>query len=118
MKRPVRILTALMIAFASSASAASLYWTSTPTNAGRTSTCLSFAQSSFRYLGYQGIRVTPGIEVSGSKSGVYVAVTCIGTQPRATAMVMAVGDDGNLVNKLQGEMALRVSKVICFDTCD
>jgi len=112
------LVAALAIAFASSASAASLYWTSTPTNAGRTSTCLSFARDSFRSLGYQGIRVTPGVEVSGNKSGVYVAVTCIGTQPRATAMVMAVGDDGTLVNRLQGEMALRISKVICFDTCN
>lgn len=117
MNRVLTLMAAVTISLASSADAASLYWTSTSTNAGRTSTCLSFAGDSFRSLGYQSIRVTRGVEVSGSKSGVYVAVTCIGTQPRATAVVMAVGDDGNLVNKLQAEMALRVSKVICFDTC-
>ncbi|AZI42566.1 hypothetical protein EHF33_07250 [Deinococcus psychrotolerans] len=118
MNRVLTLIAALTISLTSSADASYLYWTSTSTNAGRTNTCLSFAQSTLSYLGYQGIRVTKGLEVSGSKAGVYVAVTCIGTRPRATAMVMAVGDDGNLVNKLQAEVALRVSKVICFDTCD
>ena len=107
---------AVVFALASSA-AASLSWTSTTVNTGRISTCFHFAQDSFQSLGYQDIRITPGVEVSGSKAGVYVAVTCLVTEAHATAMVMASGDDAALVSSLQAEMADRVSTASCFETC-
>ncbi|TSA83720.1 hypothetical protein FNU79_12000 [Deinococcus detaillensis] len=119
MSRILILIAAVTLSLTSSADASYLYWTSTSTKAERISTCLRFAKDGFSDLGYKGIRFTPGVEVSGSKSGVYVAVTCIGTQPRATAVVMGMGGDGKLVNKLQAELAQRISLYFCFTgNCD
>lgn len=113
-----RFAAAFVLALVSGAAAASLSWMSTTVNPGRVSTCLRFAQESLRSLGYQGVRVTPGVEVAGSKSGVYVTVTCLNTSAHATAMVMAVGDDAALASTLKSELVDRVSRESCIETCN
>jgi hypothetical protein len=73
------------------ASAAYLYWTATAVQTGSVSTCFSFAQGAMTQSGVQNVRRSES-EVTGSSGGTYVAVTCIGTMPRATAVIMAVGE--------------------------
>lgn len=68
------------------------YWAATEVNTNSLGTCFKFADDVMRVQGFQNIRRAPQ-EVTGSKGGVYGVITCTGTTPRATAVVMAVGDN-------------------------
>lgn len=96
------------------ANAAALYWTKTPVNSASVKTCLSFASSAMRAAGMQNIRVSP-MEVAGSRGALYAAITCFNTAPRASAIVMAVGDDLAETRRLSEELQGKIAKVIKFD---
>jgi hypothetical protein len=65
------------------------------------------------HLSYQHIRVSQD-EVAGDRPGVYAAVTCIGTSP-ATAVVMAVGDNGGTVSEARNALSKNMAGIIRFD---
>jgi hypothetical protein len=109
-----RIALALSLAAAGEAGAAALYWTKTPVKSDSVKTCLGFASTAMRAAGMNGIRVSP-MEVAGSRGGVYAAITCFKTAPRASAIVMATGDDLAPTRALSEDLQRRIAGVILFD---
>jgi hypothetical protein len=99
---------------ANAAQAAYLYWGSTAVKTASTNTCFSFAYDTLRSLNFQNIRRSQG-EVAGSRGRTYAAITCIGTGPRATAMVMVVGDDGGETVRVRDELRSKIAGIILFD---
>jgi len=59
--------------------------------------------------GFTGIRHNDA-ETTGSKNGVYVSVTCVGTLPRAPAVVMAVGGNDSDTKRIRDELRDKVAK--------
>jgi len=89
------VITALAVLLNySHAHAAYLRWASTAVKTSSLNTCFSFAHHTLSKKGYGSIHKTSS-EVTGSKGGAYVAVTCIGTAPNATAMIMVMSDSDN-----------------------
>lgn len=107
------LLTASLLA-APDAGAAALYWTKTPVKSASVKTCLGFASTAMRAAGMQNIRVSP-MEVAGTHQGAYVAITCVNTAPRASAIVMAAGEDLAAVRRLSETLQQRIAGVILFD---
>lgn len=99
---------------AGSANAAWLYWTKTPVKSASVATCMSFASSAMRGAGMQNIRVS-SMEVAGSRGGVYAAITCFNTAPRATAVAMAAGDNSDDTKLLSQELQHKIAGIINFD---
>jgi hypothetical protein len=99
---------------AAGAEAAYLYWASVKVKTASVGTCMNFAHGTLSGLNYQGIRVSAS-EVAGSANGVYVAITCLGTPGRATAMVMAVGEQGAPVAQARDRVRDRIAGMILFD---
>lgn len=62
----------------------------------------------------QGIRVIP-IKVSGTIGGTYAAITCIGTAPSVTAMVMVVGANQNETMQVIDALADHIKKITVID---
>src|SRR5215471_5108924 len=67
-----------------------LYWAGPHVKTGSVATCFGFAKDAMREQRAQNVRVSPN-EVAGTIGGAYAAITCIGTLPEATAVVMVVG---------------------------
>jgi hypothetical protein len=112
------VLSALMAGAAmmapQGANAAALYWTKTPVKSASFKTCLSFASSAMRAAGMQSIRVS-AMEVAGSRGAMYAAITCFSTAPRASAIVMAVGDDLAETRRLSEELQGKIARVTIID---
>ncbi len=91
-----------------------LYWGSTPVKTSALNVCYEFAETAMRGQNFRNIRRS-GSEVTGSRGGAYAAITCIGTAPRATAVVMAVGGDGNETARARDDLRTQVARIIRFD---
>lgn len=76
------------------------YWAQTTVATNSVSTCYSFAESVLSYESFANIRRSPG-EVTGSKGATYAAIMCVGTTPRATAVVAAVGNQNSEVARIR-----------------
>jgi hypothetical protein len=96
------------------ASAVSLYWGETPVHTNSTRTCLSYATTAMRAANVQHIRQSSN-EVAGTLGGTYAAITCVGTSPRATAIVMVAGDDGGATARLRDTLRGKIAGVVSFD---
>jgi hypothetical protein len=94
--------------------AVSLYWARTNVNTASVKTCFSFAQSAMQALNMQNIRVSRA-EVAGTRNNMYAALTCIGTAPRVTAMVMVAGEDGAATKALSVALQQKIAGTIKFD---
>ncbi len=97
-----------------SAQAAYLYWSTVEVKTQYVNICMSFARDTLNGLGYQNVHVS-AVEVAGSKNGAYVAITCLGTPSRATAVVMATGDQGPPVLQARDAVKARIAGMVRFD---
>lgn len=108
------ISAALFSSTAKAAQAAHLYWGSTAVGTASTRTCYDFAYTAMRSLDFQDIRRSQS-EVAGSRGGSYAAITCLGSSPRATALVMVVGDDGGETARMRDILRRRIAGTTLFD---
>lgn len=91
-----------------------LYWAKTPVKTGSMNTCYDIANDAMRQLNFQNVRRS-SIEVAGSSGGTYAAITCIGTTPRVTAVVMVVGGNANETLQVRDRLRDKVASIIRFD---
>jgi hypothetical protein len=109
------VLSAAMVALpATSACAVSLYWGDTPVKTGSFATCISFAGDAMRLANVQNIRKLPN-EVAGTLGNNYAAITCVGTSPNATAIVMVAGENGVETMRLRDTLKAKIAGMIRFD---
>ena len=87
------------------------YWAQTGVNTNSIPTCYSFAETVLQYESFANVRRTGG-EVTGSKGGTYAAITCVGTSPRATAVVAAVGNQNSEVARIRDLLRDKIRGVI------
>jgi hypothetical protein len=97
------------------ASAAFLYWGSPKVHTASLNACFGFANNAMQDSGFKNIRRT-SVEVTGVSGNSYAAVTCLQTSPQATAIVMAVGEDGNEVAHVRDTLSAKIAAIVCFDT--
>jgi len=113
-----RILSFLLIAGAlvapGAADAVSLYWGETSVQTSTTRTCLSFARTAMRDANAQNVRVSSN-EVAGTFGGTYAAITCVGTAPRATAMIMVAGNDGGETGRVRDLLRGKIARIVLID---
>lgn len=91
-----------------------LYWGSTPLTTGSIRTGFDFAADALRVAGFTNIRRSAN-EVAGSKGGIYVAITCVGTAPRVTAIVMATGGNNAATAQTRDQVVQKIKGIIRFD---
>jgi hypothetical protein len=94
--------------------AAFLYWASTPVKTSSIPVCFNFAYNTMTNLGFSNIQQTPS-EVTGLSGGTFASITCIGTQGKATAVVMVVGDNDNETAYVRDNLRNNISRIIRFD---
>lgn len=94
-----------------SAEGSYFYWAQTSVNTNSVSTCYSFAETVLRYESFANIRRSPG-EVTGSKGGTYAAIMCVGTAPRATAVVAAVSNQNSEAARIRDLLTMKIRGVI------
>jgi hypothetical protein len=105
-------LAVLGLAFATPAAAQCrqfLYFGKTPVFAENVKTCYSRALGAMTQSGFSGVKQRAD-EVVGSKGGAYASVTCVGTSPRATAVVMVVGGNDAETKRIRSELREKVAK--------
>ncbi len=76
-------------------------------------TCFSRVMAAMTHSGFSGIKQN-ALEVAGSKGGAYASVTCIGTTPRATAVVMVVGGNQSETIQVRDDLFNKVIKTQGF----
>jgi len=96
------------------ARAVSLYWVETPVKTGSYSACIAFAGDAMRLSNVQNIRRLPN-EVAGTSGNSYAAITCVGTRPNATAIVMVAGENGVEAMRLRDTLRAKIAGIIRFD---
>jgi hypothetical protein len=94
--------------------AAFLYWGSTAVRTASVRDCFGFAYDAMRGLNFQRIRRLQ-TEVTGSSGGTYAAITCVATAPRATAIVMVVGDNDSETARVRDSLRNKIAGIIRFD---
>jgi hypothetical protein len=109
-------LTLLLAAASAPLQAAALYWTKFQVKTQREARCMDFAYGAATQQGLQNIRRIP-IEVSGTKGGVYVALTCVGRGGGlpAIAFVIAMGEDQANVIAIRDQVASQIARMVSFD---
>jgi hypothetical protein len=103
-----------VLAWSGPALAVSLYWASTAVKTASIKECLGFADTAMRGLNFQKVRRSQN-EVAGTSGGTYAAVTCVGTAPRATAIVMVAGNDGGETARVRDSLRQKVAAIVRFD---
>ncbi len=91
-----------------------LYWGSTTLTTGSIRTGFDFATDALRGEGFANIRRSAS-EVTGSKGGTYVAITCVGTAPRVTAIVMVTGGNNAATAQIRNQVVQKIKGIIRFD---
>lgn len=91
-----------------------LYWSDPHVKTNSVAGCFGFAKQTMSLEHAQNIRVVP-IEVSGTIGGTYAAITCIGTAPEPTAVVMVVGTNQNETARVRDALANRIKGIVRFD---
>lgn len=108
------VVMTILLSMAISGQAAFLQWGSTAVKTASVPSCFTFAETAMRGLNFQNIRRSQA-EVTGSSGGTYAAVTCIATAPRATAVVMVVGDNGPETARVRDSLRSKIAGIIRFD---
>jgi len=121
MKAGVVFVMALMIGAGAPATpppncSAFLYWASPRVKTAKLPACLRFAKDTMNFYHLQNIRVSAD-EVAGTTSDSYAAMTCIGTNGNAIAMVMVSSSNGNSAMDLRNKLRDHVQGIICFEGC-
>lgn len=62
----------------------------------------------------QNIRVS-SMEVAGTRGGIYAAITCFATVPRASPIVMAAGDNGSATKQLSEGLQRKIASIVIID---
>ena len=77
---------------------------------------MEFAYGAASQQGLQNIRRIP-IEVSGSKAGVYVSMSCVGRGAglQAIAIVIAMGENHATVLAIRDQLAGQIARMVSFD---
>ena len=96
------------------ARADSLFWVTANLTTGSVKIGYNYAQMALRNKGAQNIRVSD-VEVAGSIGRTYVAITCVGTTPRVTAVIMAVGPDANETSRVRDDVRAFITGIHQFD---
>jgi len=98
------------------AHAAYLYWSKVQVSSVEESYCYSFARTVARDT-LSNVRFTPGQEVAGTQGRTYAAMTCVGrgSNSRAIAVIMVMGDDQAAAIRLRDDLAARIQRVRRID---
>lgn len=88
-----------------------LRWTSTGVNTNSVRNCFGFGSDVMRSQGFQNVRQSPE-EVTGWRGGTYAVITCIGTTPRATAVIMAVGGNDGEASQVRDFLREKMAGII------
>ena len=107
-------LSALLVFPSQSQTGNYLYWGSPTLNTGSVRTGFDFASDALRLEGFSNIRRSAS-EVTGSKGGTYVAITCVGTAPRVTAVVMVTGSNNAETAQVRDQVVRKIKGIIRFD---
>lgn len=107
-------LTAMLVMPSQSQTGNYLYWGSTALTTGSVRTGFEFAADALRVGGFSNIRRSAN-EVAGTKGGIYVAITCVGTAPRVTAIVMATGGNNAATAQTRDQVVQKIKGIIRFD---
>jgi hypothetical protein len=91
-----------------------LYWGKGPLTTGSLKNGYDFAVQALRAENAANIRRSE-VEVSGSIGRNYVAITCVGTTPRVTAVVMVIGPDGAEVARVRQSVQKRIAGITRID---
>ena len=94
-----------------------LYWSDPHVRTGSVPHCYSFAKQTMSWKQARGVRVLP-IEVSGTIGSSYAAITCIGTAPNATAVVMVVGPNQGETMQVRDALADHIKGITIIDDND
>jgi hypothetical protein len=85
-----------------------LYFGKTSVFADNMPTCYSVVLGAMTQSGYAAVTRNPD-EITGSKNGVYVSVTCVATLPRVTAVVMAMGEVDTATKQIRDELRDKIA---------
>ena len=96
------------------ASAVSLYWAKTPVQTNSIKVGLGFAYDVMARNHFQNIRRSAN-EVAGSTGAVYAAITCIGTAPRVTAVIMVASDNASEAARVRDLLRDQIKKIVRID---
>ena len=94
----------------------SLYWASARVKTAKVPACLRFARDTASFAHLQNIRVA-GDEVAGTTPDSYAAMTCIGTNGNAIAMVMVASSNSSSAQDLRNKLRDHIAGIICFEGC-
>ena len=108
------LLSAMLTLPSQSQTGSYLYWGAPTLTTGSVRTGFDFAADALRGEGFTNIRRSTS-EVTGAKNGTYVAITCIGTAPRVTAMVMVTGNNNAATAQIRDQVVRKIKGMIRFD---
>jgi hypothetical protein len=107
-------LVAAVVCAAPSCKADFLYWGDGPLKTGSIPHAYDFASNPLRLEKATNIQRQP-LEVTGSIGRTYVAIHCVSTSPRVTAVVMVVGPDGAEAMRVRDAVRNRIMGMVRFD---
>jgi hypothetical protein len=99
---------------AGAASAVSLYWAKTPVQSASVKDGLGFGYGVMARNHFQNIRRSAD-EVAGSSGATYAAITCIGTAPRVTAVIMVASDNAGEAARVRDLLRDQIKKIVRID---
>jgi len=108
------LLAVVFVPPADTAGGSFLYWAAPQVKTSSINTCYAFASDAMRHQNFQNIRRS-GSEVTGSSGSTYAAITCIGTTPRATAVVMVVGSNGQETSQVRDNLRKKIAGIVQID---
>lgn len=108
------LISADALSSAPAAQGSVLYWASPTVRTASLSICYEFAEDVMRRQNFQRVNRTRS-EVTGHRGQSYAAITCIGTAPRATAVVMVVGSSGPDAVRARDDLRTAISRITRID---
>ena len=91
-----------------------LYWGKGALTTGSLKSGYDFAAQALRGENAANIRRSD-VEVSGEHRKKFVAITCVGTSPRVTAVVMVMGPDGGEAARVRQAVLQRIKGITKID---
>ena len=91
-----------------------LYWTDAVLGTSSLTNGYNIAEQTLRRANASGIR-RQSTEVAGTISGSYVAIHCVGTAPRVTAIIMVVGPNQSDVVRVRDAVRTGMMKIKLID---
>ena len=102
---------------AAPAHAYSYYWSKVEVNATAWRTCMNFANDTASHSNLAQVK-RDNLSVSGTRNGISVTITCIGTGGNSPAMavVIVVGDSDQPTHQLHNDLVGYITKIHCIDS--